>query len=117
MAIALATGTLEIPLRSILATLAPAAGAALLMVAVLFPVENLVVHAADHGTALGLLLLTGEVLFGAALYLLALRVLAPGLGSEFKRMIGDARRRPRRETGQEGDDELVEEESDAPLPG
>jgi PST family polysaccharide transporter len=118
MAIALATGTLEIPVRSILATLAPAAGAALLMVAVLFPVENLVVHAADHGTALGLLLLTGEVLFGAALYLLALRVLAPGLGGEFKRMIGDARRRPRREeTGQEGDDELVEEESDAPLPG
>ncbi|HET6830681.1 MAG TPA: oligosaccharide flippase family protein, partial [Solirubrobacterales bacterium] len=46
VAIAIASGTMEIPVRSFLATIAPAAGAALLMVAVLFPVESLLVNAA-----------------------------------------------------------------------
>ena len=58
------------------------------MVAVLFPVENLLVHAADHGIALGLLLLTAEALLGLVVYLLGLRVLAPGLGRELSRCYG-----------------------------
>jgi hypothetical protein len=109
---------MEIPVRKILAAIAPSAVAALLMVAVLFPVENLVVHAADHGIALGLLLVSAEGLLGVAIYLLALRVLAPGLGSELRTMLRDARRRPRKGAQElEGDEDLVEEESDAPMPG
>lgn len=118
VAIALASGAMEIPVRKILAAIAPSAVAALLMVAVLFPVENLVVHAADHGIALGLLLVSAEGLLGVAIYLLALRVLAPGLGSELRTMLRDARRRPRKGAQElKGDEDLVEEESDAPMPG
>ena len=57
-------------MRAFLVAIARRPRAALLMIAVLFPVENLLVHAADHGTALGLLLLTAEALLGMAIYLL-----------------------------------------------
>jgi PST family polysaccharide transporter len=118
VSIALASGVMEIPRRSILRAIAPQLGAALAMIAVLFPVETLAVNAASHGTVVGLLLLSGEALLGAVVYLLVLRVLAPGLAPEFRKMVSDARHRrgepDRRDTG---DEDLVEEESDAPVPG
>jgi hypothetical protein len=90
----------------------------LVMIAVLFPVETLAVNAASHGPVVGLLLLFGEALLGAAVYLLVLRALAPGLASEFRKMLSDARRRRREPDGRDaGDEDLVEEESDAPVPG
>jgi PST family polysaccharide transporter len=117
IAIALAHGALEIPARSFLVAVAPAAGAAVAMAVVLFPLENLVVHAADHGTALGLLLLAAEGLFGLAVYLLALRVVAPGLGGELLGLLRAARRRPVRKLDVEGDEELLEDEGGPMLPG
>jgi PST family polysaccharide transporter len=118
VAIALASSTLEIPRRSLLAAIGPQLVAATIMAAVLFPVENLLVHAADHGTLLGLLLLSGETLLGAAVYLLALRLLAPGLASEFRKLLRDARRgQGPRDPRDTGDEDLVETESDAPVPG
>lgn len=116
VAIAIASGTLEIPVRKMLAAIAPAAVAALLMIAVLFPVENLLVNAADHGTALGLLLLAAEALLGLAVYLLGLRILAPGAGSELRGMLAAARRRPR-DRRDDGDEQFVDAETDAPVPG
>ncbi len=86
------------------------------MVAVLFPVENLLVHAADHGTALGLLLLTAEFLLGLAIYLIGLRVLSPGLGRELRALLRTARRKPaERDLG--SDEELIDEEGETMLPG
>jgi PST family polysaccharide transporter len=117
VAITLARGAMEIPARSFLVAIAPAAGAALAMVAVLFPLENLVVNAADHGTALGLLLLAAEGLFGLAIYLLALHVLAPGLGGELLGLIRSARRRPAGRLDVQGDEELLEDEGEPMLPG
>ena len=116
LAIALATGTMEIPLRSILGVIAAPAAAGLLMVAVLFPVENLIVHAADHGTALGLVLLCAEALLGLAIYLFGLRLLSPGLGHELRAMLRTARRKPS-DRDLEGDEELLDEEGEEMLPG
>jgi PST family polysaccharide transporter len=117
VAIAIASRTMEIPIRSFLVSIAPAAGAAVLMVAVLFPVEKLLVDAADHGTALGLLLLAAEGLLGLAIYLLALRVLAPGIGTELLGLVRTARRRPAEDRDLEGDEELLEDEGEPMLPG
>jgi O-antigen/teichoic acid export membrane protein len=117
VAIALARGAMEIPVRSFLVAIAPAAGAALVMVAALFPLENLVVHAADHGTVLGLLLLAVQGLIGLAIYLAVLRVLAPGLGSELLGLVRTARGRPDGGPGAEGDEELLEDEGEPMLPG
>ena len=118
VAIALASSTLEIPRRSLLAAIGPQLVAATIMAAVLFPVENLLVHAADHGTLLGLLLLSGETLLGAAVYLLGLRLMAPGLASEFRKLLRDARHdQGPPDPRDTGDEDLVETESDAPVPG
>jgi hypothetical protein len=117
VAIAIASRTMEIPIRSFLVSIAPAAGAAVLMVAILFPVEKLLVDAADHGTALGLLLLAAEGLLGLAIYLLALRVLAPGIGTELLGLVRTARRRPAEDRDLEGDEELLEDEGEPMLPG
>ena len=75
------------------------------------------VNAADHGTALGLLLLVAEALLGLAIYLVALRVLAPGLGRELLELVRTARRRPADERDLEGDEELLEDEGEPMLPG
>ena len=121
VAIVLLSRAMQLPVRRILATIAPAAGAALLMVAVLFPVENLLVHAADHGTALGLLLLSAEFLLGLAIYMLGLRVLSPGLGRETRALLRTARRRPdERDPDSDEellDEELLDEEGETMLPG
>lgn len=66
---------LEISMRRMLGEIWPAAVAALFMTGVLVPLEFLVIDAASHGTAAGILLLGAEASLGALLYLLALRVL------------------------------------------
>jgi PST family polysaccharide transporter len=117
VAILLARGTMEIPVRSFLVAIAPAAGAALVMVAALFPLENLVVKAADHGTVLGLLLLGAQGLVGLAVYLVGLRILAPGLGGELLALMRTARSQPAGDVDVEGDEELLEDEGEPMLPG
>ena len=117
VAIVLASRAMEIPVRSFLVAVAPTAAAAVLMIAVLFPVENLIVHAADHGVAIGLVLLTAEALLGLVVYLLGLRVLAPGLGRDLLKMLRTARRDRRDRPGPDHDEELLEDEGDTMLPG
>lgn len=68
---------LEVPIRKMLREMWPQGLAALIMAAVMVPVEFLVVHAGEHGTALGCLLLGGEGLMCLGLYMAALFVLAP----------------------------------------
>jgi O-antigen/teichoic acid export membrane protein len=68
--------------RELLKAIGPALIAGVTMVAVLLPLETLVVHAADHGTALGLILLGLEGIGGLAIYGAALHLLAPGTVGE-----------------------------------
>ena len=62
---------------AILHALRPSFVATSIMVAVLFPLEWLFVHADSHGAFVGLLLLVGEGGIGLVVYLAALRVLDP----------------------------------------
>jgi O-antigen/teichoic acid export membrane protein len=92
-----ATGTvLELPLRRLLTQIWPPAAAALLMAAVVFPLERLVVDADSHSTPVGLALLAGEALLAVAVYLGALITLAPSLRRELRALPRLARRRGRR---------------------
>jgi O-antigen/teichoic acid export membrane protein len=68
--------------RELLKAIGPALVAGVTMVAVLLPLETLVVHAADHGTALGLILLALEGIAGLAIYGAALHLLARGTVGE-----------------------------------
>ncbi|HUT76229.1 MAG TPA: hypothetical protein VM285_00990, partial [Polyangia bacterium] len=81
----------------------------------LLPVELLLVDAASRGTALGLLLLAGEGALGAAIYAAALRVLAPGLGREFRGLIRKGRDRDGNKKAS-GDEEKLEAESERAEP-
>ncbi len=67
------------PMRTMVAEVWPPAIAALIGAAVLIPLEALV-DAESHGTALGAVLLAGEMLIGAMIYLAILRLLAPETG-------------------------------------
>jgi PST family polysaccharide transporter len=73
----LALPVLGVDAVSILRALRPPFVATSLMVAVLFPLEWLVVHADRHGSSAGILLLLGEGTVGLVVYLCALRVLDP----------------------------------------
>ena len=84
---------LGVPSREVLEVLAAPFLSAVAMIALLLPLELLLVDAASHGTVVGLLLLTGEAAVGVAAYALALRILAPGLGHEFRGLISRARDR------------------------
>jgi PST family polysaccharide transporter len=89
-----ATGAvLELPLRRIVAPIWPPAVAALVMAAVIFPLERLVVDADSHSTPVGLALLAGEALLALAVYLGALRMLAPCTVRELRTLPRLARRR------------------------
>ena len=65
-------------LRNMLQAIGPPLIAGFLMVAILLPLETLVVHAADHGTLVGLSLVTLEGAGGIAIYSTALHLLVPG---------------------------------------
>jgi PST family polysaccharide transporter len=117
VAIVLASRAMEIPARSFLAAVAPTAAAALVMIAVLYPVENLIVHAADHGVVIALVLLGAEAALGLVIYLLGLRILAPGLGRDLLKMLRTARNDRRDRQGPDHDEELLEDEGEPMLPG
>ena len=85
-ALRLANGTLGVPLRSMLDLLWPPAVAALVMMAVVFQVE-LLLDAEAHDFPGNLLLLAEEGLIAACVYLLALRMLRPELGTEIREML------------------------------
>lgn len=81
-----------IPLRAMFGAIVPQLLAALLMVAVLLPLETLVIDAASHGTRLGLALLALEAALGVLVYLSALMILRPGLPGELRALVASARR-------------------------
>lgn len=81
-----------IPLRPMFGAIVPQLVAALAMVAVLLPLETLVLDAASHGTRVGLALLALEGAIGLAIYVAALLVLRPGLVAEFRTLVSSARR-------------------------
>ncbi len=62
--------------------LAPPAAAALAMVAVLLPLELLVIDASHRSTAVGLALLVAEALAGLLIYFGVLRLVAPTMAAE-----------------------------------
>ena len=70
------------PMRAMLAEVWPAGTAAAVAALAIVPLEHFVVDAASHGVVLGALLLAGEGLVFALLYLAILRVLAPETGRE-----------------------------------
>jgi hypothetical protein len=58
----------------------------MVMAALLFPVEHLVLKASTRGVAAGLGLLAAEAVLAAALYVGALRLLAPATGGMIVRL-------------------------------
>lgn len=66
-----------IGIGSMLAEVWPPLLAGLLMAGCLLPIDRLVVHPADHGELVALVLIGAEALLGAAIYLALLRILAP----------------------------------------
>ena len=92
-----ANRVMGIRMRSMLDAVAPGLIATIPLLVVVLPLEMLVIDAADHGTATGLLLLGFEALLCAGLYAGALRVLAPDLGGELKTLIRAGRQRPKAE--------------------
>ena len=80
--------------RAMLGAVAPAVAATAPILAVVLPLEMLVVDAASRGTAAGLLLLMMEGLLGLAVYAATLRILSPGLGREIGTLVRAARGRP-----------------------
>ncbi len=89
------TRAVSAPLGRMWAQVWPPAIAAVVMAAALFPVEHLLVHASEHGTVVGLVLLAAESLLGAVVYLAALAIVAPATGRALARGAGAAFRRIR----------------------
>lgn len=75
-------GVVGLPVARMVGEIWPAVAASVVMAAALLPVEHLVVDAAGRETALGLILLAGEVVAAAALYWGALAVFARPLARE-----------------------------------
>jgi PST family polysaccharide transporter len=61
--------------------------ASLAMVAVVFPLEAFVLHAADHATVPGLLLVAFEAALGLAIYVGILHALVPGTLAELRNLV------------------------------
>jgi hypothetical protein len=86
---------LEIPPAEIWREIVPPAVAALVMAAILTPLEFLVVQADTRGTAVGLALVGAEALLGAIIYLAALSVLSRGTLHDLRDVAGRMLRRGR----------------------
>ena len=102
--------------RDILSEIWPPLLAALAMVAVMTPVEFLLVEADSRGTAVGLALLAIEGLAAALIYVAVLAALAPETGRELLRGAASARRSLARAIRGTPDEEALTE-AEAPLPG
>jgi O-antigen/teichoic acid export membrane protein len=99
-----------IPLRPMVDQIWPTLVAGAAMVAVLLPLEQLLVEADTHGTALGLALLVAEGALGAAIYLGALAAVAPAMARDLVGLVGLVRERFRQDrTGKA----LLEDEAEA----
>jgi PST family polysaccharide transporter len=70
------------PMGKMVAEAWPSASAATVAALVILPIEVVVVHAASHGFLLGLVLLAGEALAYALIYVGLLRLIAPQTGRE-----------------------------------
>jgi O-antigen/teichoic acid export membrane protein len=84
-----------LPLAEMLDAIRAPLLSALAMVAVLYPLETFVVHAGDHATGLGLLLVAFEATLGLAIYGGILHLLVPGALAEFRGLLGKLRARSR----------------------
>ncbi len=102
-----------VPVRRIVAEIWPPVAASALMAGVVY-IAQLLADPQAHGTALGLALLVGEGLLGAAVYLGALAVIAPATAREIVEIASHLRDRLRR---RRVSDPMVEPESNEPLPG
>ncbi len=71
-------------LRPMIEQIWPAVLASATMVAVVIPLERLIVDAQAHGSAVGLALLCAEGLLGATIYLVTLNVLVPGSAADLR---------------------------------
>jgi O-antigen/teichoic acid export membrane protein len=78
---------LGIALVDLVSEIWPPAFAAIAMAGALFCLEHFVVHAERHGVILGLVLLAGEVLLGAAFYLAMLAVVKPHASRELVEVV------------------------------
>lgn len=78
---------LRVGFRSLARQTVPSLAAAVAMVAVLTPVEFLLVQASSHGIVAGVLLLAGETLLGLAVYLLTLRLFSHDTFSELTSLL------------------------------
>lgn len=74
--------TAEVEVGAMLREIWPPLLAGLLMAACLLPLDRLVLDAADHGALVSLLLIAAQALIGVLIYLIALRILAPGTPRE-----------------------------------
>lgn len=91
--IAQAARQLDVPARELAREIFPGAGAALIMAAVLTPLEFLVIDASSHGTFVGLLLLAAEGALALGLYLGSLRLISPASFRELISLLGRLIRR------------------------
>jgi PST family polysaccharide transporter len=78
---------LDISGRDMLAEIAPPAIAAIVMVAVLIPVEFLIINASAHGTAYGMAFLSAEFSLGTAIYMSSLWLIAPATLEELMSVV------------------------------
>lgn len=76
-----------VPMTPMLRQLKAPLLASIAMVAVLFPLESLLVDAESRGTAGGLLLLAAEASLGLTLYVALIHLLAPGTIGELARLV------------------------------
>jgi len=76
-----------LPLTGLLDAIRAPLFASVAMVAVLFPLEKVVVQAGDHATAVGLLLVALEAALGLAIYAGILHALVPGTLAEFRGLV------------------------------
>jgi O-antigen/teichoic acid export membrane protein len=84
-----------LPLTRMLEAIRAPLLASLAMVAILYPLEALVVQAGDQGTATGLLLVALEAALGLAIYAGILHLLIPGALAEFRSLVGRMLKRSR----------------------
>lgn len=85
-------GMLDIPYREYARRLLPPATSALLMTAIMLPVDRLVLNPSAHGTVLGLILLLGELGAAIAIYAGILYRLSPDAFHEATQALSRARR-------------------------
>lgn len=104
-----ASEILGVPMAALVGEIRAPIIAAVAMVAVLFPLETLVVEAGSHATAIGLGLLLAEVALGLLVYAGLIRLLVPGAIAELLTMLRTMRRRaPSVEQGESGIEPKIE---------